>query len=144
MNKRHKVIVGRTHTDIQKERIRVIECLAIHAALQGTPEKKLPVTHRKPFDELPETDSFNLTGKLNTCHPATLFMTALRIKTKRENDNCIFDDADAVIAIAQQSFARAAKMAVADNDRLGISTHGSIGNRLVVHHPNNRHATEIR
>jgi len=60
-------------------------------------------------------------------------LPALSVTTVR-NDNGIFDDADALIAIAQKSFTKTAKKAVDENDRLGIPTHGSIGDKLVVHH----------
>jgi len=46
-----------------------------------------------------------------------------------------FDDAESVIAQAQLAFHEAAKAAVAENDRLGIVTHGAIGGKLVERHP---------
>lgn len=60
-------------------------------------------------------------------------LPAVSVPTVR-NDNSIFDDADALIAIAQKSFTKTAKNAVDENDRLGIPTHGSIDGKLVVHH----------
>ncbi|MBF0568544.1 MAG: hypothetical protein HQK95_06700 [Nitrospirae bacterium] len=51
------------------------------------------------------------------------------------DDDSIFDDADALIALAQKSFTRAAKKAVAENDALGIPTHYSEGGKLLVHMP---------
>jgi hypothetical protein len=47
-------------------------------------------------------------------------------------DNSIFDDPDKLISMAQTSFAKASRKAVAENDQLGIPTHGSIGKKLVV------------
>jgi hypothetical protein len=40
-----------------------------------------------------------------------------------------------LIAQAQQAFAKAARAAVAENDRLGIPTHGAVGGKLVVRRP---------
>ena len=51
------------------------------------------------------------------------------------DDDGVFDDADALIALAQNSFERAAKEEVAKNDSLGIPTHGSAKGKLVVRHP---------
>ena len=63
-------------------------------------------------------------------------MVAVR---KRKNiasdDSDILDDADALIALAQESFTAAAKAAVAENDQLGIPTHGAERGKLVVRHP---------
>jgi len=42
------------------------------------------------------------------------------------------DDPDGLIALAQRSFDKAAKAAVAENDGLGIPTHGAISGTLVV------------
>ena len=50
-------------------------------------------------------------------------------------DDSVFDDADALIAQAQRSFDRAAKAQVAENDRLGITTHGSLDGKLVERRP---------
>lgn len=60
---------------------------------------------------------------------------------KQHNDDSIFDDAEALIALAQASFKRAAKKAVAENDALGIPTHGAINGKLVVHMPPQKKAT---
>jgi len=38
------------------------------------------------------------------------------------NDDDIFDDAEALIELAQRSFSEAAKKAIAENDALGIPT----------------------
>lgn len=46
-----------------------------------------------------------------------------------------FDDAVSIIAAAQLAFQEAAKAAVAENDRLGIVTHGAIKGKLVERHP---------
>ncbi len=52
------------------------------------------------------------------------------------SDGCeIFDDFEALTALVQKSFMEAAKDAGAENDRLGIPTHGSVGGKLVVRHP---------
>jgi hypothetical protein len=50
-------------------------------------------------------------------------------------DNSIFDDDEALTALMQESFTRAAKKAVAENDALGIPTHYSVGGELKVHTP---------
>lgn len=63
------------------------------------------------------------------------FMNTVKKPKFAEPDDRMFEDADALIALAQQSFTKAAKAAVAENDRLGIPTHGSVGGRLVVRHP---------
>ncbi|MBF0539799.1 MAG: hypothetical protein HQL03_16280 [Nitrospirae bacterium] len=55
--------------------------------------------------------------------------------TQPNDDDSIFDDAEALIALAQKSFTKAAKKAVAENDSLGIPTHGSVDGKLVVHMP---------
>jgi len=59
------------------------------------------------------------------------------------NNKSIFDDEDALIATAQSSFSKAAKRAVAENDRLGIPTHGSIGSELVVRQPHQVRTIDI-
>jgi hypothetical protein len=51
------------------------------------------------------------------------------------NDDLLFEDMPALIALAQKSFTIAARAAVAENDRLGIPTHGSIDGKLVVRQP---------
>jgi hypothetical protein len=51
------------------------------------------------------------------------------------DDYPIFDDFEALTALVQKSFNEAAKIAVAENDRLGLPTHGSIDGRLVVRQP---------
>lgn len=63
-------------------------------------------------------------------------MVAVRKPTNIEtDDDSVFDDADALIALAQTSFDEAAKEAVAENDALGIPTHGAVGGDLVVRLP---------
>jgi hypothetical protein len=62
-------------------------------------------------------------------------MTAVRKRKDTVNDDALFDDADALIALAQRSFARAAKEEVAENDRLGIPTHGAVKGKLVIRRP---------
>ena len=47
----------------------------------------------------------------------------------------VVDDPDAVIALAQRAFHKAARAAVAENDRLGIPTHGAVGGTLATRHP---------
>lgn len=47
----------------------------------------------------------------------------------------IFDDAEAVVAMATASFKKAAKAAIAENDRLGITTHGSVDGKIVERKP---------
>jgi len=53
----------------------------------------------------------------------------------RQTDKSIFDDGDALIALATASFKKAAKAAVAENDRLGITTHGSVDGKIVERKP---------
>ena len=62
-------------------------------------------------------------------------MAAVRKPKDPPNDDVLFDDPDALIALAQRSFARAAKAEVAENDRLGIPTHGTVDGKLVVRRP---------
>jgi hypothetical protein len=62
-------------------------------------------------------------------------MTAVRKRKDTVNDDALFDDADALIALAQRSFARAAQAEVAENERLGIPTHGAVKGKLVVRRP---------
>src|SRR6202161_3430522 len=52
-------------------------------------------------------------------------VAARKISDSEAHDDSVFDDADALIALAQKSFTRAAKEEVAKNDSLGIPTHGS-------------------
>ena len=47
----------------------------------------------------------------------------------------IFNNFDALTALVQKSFDEAAAIAGAENDSLGIPTHGSIGGKLVVRQP---------
>ena len=42
---------------------------------------------------------------------------------------------DRVLEIAIRAFARAAKQAIAENDRLGIPSYGGEGGKIVVRHP---------
>lgn len=56
-------------------------------------------------------------------------------QTPPDDDDSIFDDAEALIALAQKSFTKAAKKAVAENDALGIPTHYSVDGKLLVHTP---------
>lgn len=51
------------------------------------------------------------------------------------NDDSAFNDADALLALALKSFARAATKEVAKNDSLGIPTYGSDKGKLVVRQP---------
>ena len=62
-------------------------------------------------------------------------MTVVRSQTDVENDDRIFGDANALIALAQHSFIKAAQAAVSEHDRLGIPTHGSVGGKLIVRQP---------
>jgi hypothetical protein len=59
-------------------------------------------------------------------------MPAIRkAKPASPPDDGVFDDADALIALAQRSFDKAAKAQLAENDRLGIATHGAVDGKLV-------------
>jgi hypothetical protein len=60
---------------------------------------------------------------------------ARKTRTVAVDDDSVFDDADALIALAQRSFEQAAKAEVARNDGLGIPTHGAVGRKLVVRQP---------
>jgi hypothetical protein len=62
-------------------------------------------------------------------------MTAQRRQKDAGNDDALFDDADALIALAQKSFTRAAKAEVAENNRLGLPTHGAVRGKLLVRPP---------
>jgi hypothetical protein len=62
-------------------------------------------------------------------------VAARKISDREAHDDSVFDDADALIALAQKSFKRAAKEEVAKNDSLGIPTHGSADGKLVVRQP---------
>jgi hypothetical protein len=53
-------------------------------------------------------------------------------------DKSIFDDGEALIAMATASFKKAAKAAVAENDSLGITTHGSVDSKIVERKPAKR------
>jgi hypothetical protein len=64
----------------------------------------------------------------------TMTAAKKRSETPADNDS-VFDDADALIALAQKSFSRAAKAEVAENDRRGIATHGAVGGKLKVRQP---------
>jgi hypothetical protein len=57
-------------------------------------------------------------------------------------DESMFDDADALIAFAQRSFDKAAKAQVAENDRLGIATHGAVNGKLVERRPRSAGKTD--
>ncbi|MEO5345136.1 MAG: hypothetical protein H7834_02010 [Magnetococcus sp. YQC-9] len=61
-----------------------------------------------------------------------------KIKQVESDDDSVFDDAAAVIRLAQRSFNRAAKAEVAKNDHLGIPTHGAMGGQLAVRQPPER------
>ncbi|QWR76817.1 hypothetical protein [Candidatus Magnetomonas plexicatena] len=51
------------------------------------------------------------------------------------DDDSIFDNADALIELAQKSFSEAARKAAAKHDALGIPTHYAIGGKLEVYTP---------
>jgi hypothetical protein len=52
--------------------------------------------------------------------------------TSPSNGYEIFNDFEALTTLVQKSLRKAAKATVAENDRLGIPTHGSFGGKLVV------------
>jgi hypothetical protein len=89
----------------------------------------------------PDNCETNLANRRRKRHHAAGFrnrssaMTVVRKRKDAVNDDHMFDDAEALIALAQRSFTRAAKAEVAENDRLGIPTHGSVNGKLVVRHP---------
>ncbi|MBF0140157.1 MAG: hypothetical protein HQL74_07750 [Magnetococcales bacterium] len=47
----------------------------------------------------------------------------------------VFDDAAALIALAQKSFDKVAKAEISKNDSLGIPTHGAVGRILMARQP---------
>jgi hypothetical protein len=47
----------------------------------------------------------------------------------------IFDDPDALTALAQQSFNKAAREAIEENDRLGVPSYGGKDGKIVVRQP---------
>ena len=69
-------------------------------------------------------------------------MVALpKARHNESNDDSVFDDADALILLAQRSFTKAAKRAVAENDALGIPSPGSIDGKIVFRVPPSKAAT---
>jgi hypothetical protein len=52
-----------------------------------------------------------------------------------QDDDSIFDDADALIALAQKSFAKATKKAIAENDVLGIPSPYSRNGKIYFRQP---------
>jgi hypothetical protein len=62
-------------------------------------------------------------------------MSAQRRQKDAGNDDALFDDADGLIALAQKSFTRAANAEVAENNRLGLPTHGAVRGKLLVRSP---------
>ena len=62
-------------------------------------------------------------------------MKLVQEMTPPSHDYEIFNDFEALTTLVQKSFMEAAKAAVAENDRLGIPTHGSFGGNLVVRQP---------
>jgi DNA-directed RNA polymerase subunit alpha len=76
-----------------------------------------------------------LIGVATTAH--TLIEDAIKTRAIHDDDS-VFDDADALLALAQNAFTRAAKEEVAKNDSLNIPTHGSHNGRLVVRQPPKR------
>ncbi len=52
-------------------------------------------------------------------------------KTKPVGDE-VFDDFDALVKTAQNSFGKAVREAVAENDRLGIDSPGTVQGKLTV------------
>ncbi|MBF0463885.1 MAG: hypothetical protein HQK88_01810 [Nitrospirae bacterium] len=56
-------------------------------------------------------------------------------RTPSRDDDSVFDNADALIELAQKSFTEAAKKAAAKHDALGIPTHYSVGGKLEVYTP---------
>ena len=66
---------------------------------------------------------------------ARRFIRAYRHETAKVKPHDIFDDFDALTALAEFTFARAAQKAVTENDRLGIPTAGSVDGRIVYRVP---------
>lgn len=56
-------------------------------------------------------------------------------RQSNQADKSIFDDGEALVTLATASFKKAAKAAVAENDLLGITTHGSVDGRIVERKP---------
>ena len=59
-------------------------------------------------------------------------MPAVKKRNPVKSDASVFDDANALAELVQRSFKKAAKEAVAENDRLGIPTHGTRRGKLTV------------
>ena len=57
------------------------------------------------------------------------------VHSEAQDPDSVFDDSDALLALAVTSFSKAAQAEVAKNDRLGIPTHGAVGGRLVIRRP---------
>ncbi|MBF0565499.1 MAG: hypothetical protein HQK89_09675 [Nitrospirae bacterium] len=62
--------------------------------------------------------------------------------TPASDDDSIFDDAEALIELAQKSFTKAAKKAIAENDALGIPSPGSVDGKIVFRMPPPKKATQ--
>lgn len=62
-------------------------------------------------------------------------MTTDKEPKEPEFDDSIFDDEEALIALAQKSFNEATRKAIEENDRLGIPSYGSEGGKIVVRYP---------
>jgi hypothetical protein len=67
--------------------------------------------------------------------PGAGMMAAQRRQKVFGNDDALFDDVDALIALAQRSFTRTAKAEVADSNRRGLPTHGAVRGNLLVRAP---------
>jgi hypothetical protein len=61
-------------------------------------------------------------------------MTIAKAKTIVTGD-AVFDDPEFVLRAAESAFKKAAKAAVAENDRLGITTHGAVDGKLTERRP---------
>lgn len=57
--------------------------------------------------------------------------------------NRAFDDPAAIVALAQEAFHKAKREAIAENDRLGIASYGTVDGKSVVRHPPARAKTAI-
>lgn len=63
-------------------------------------------------------------------------------KPERGADFGIFDDADAMSALIQQSFKEATLEAIHENDRLGVPSYSAVGGQIVVRQPPKRATLE--
>lgn len=62
-------------------------------------------------------------------------MTAAPKRESPASVSRMFDDPDALTALAQKSFHKATRAAIEENDRLGIPSYGGVDGKIVVRQP---------